>query len=149
MSATDPAHPALRRIGSNAGSGSCTGSLGPWLMGGRQGWSTTTGAFRLAPGRTGRLSVAAGKGRLWGTLPRFAWFDAPLVTFTSTFRLRQVGHLLRLTGRGHLIPTTHSPVHARFKIAGTAQLRPEPRQSRTSGRLTLRLTITTTSKPTH
>ena len=140
------AHPAVASFGSHAGSGSCTGTLGPWVMGGKQGWSSATGALRLVTGPTG-LEVTAGGGRLWGRVPRFAWYHPSMVALASSFKLRRAGQVLRVTGRGHLTPTFKSPDASSFTIAGTAAVRLTP--GRSHGRLTLVFAVTTTTERSH
>jgi len=121
-----------------AGSLSCVGSLGPWLMGGQSGWSTVTGSVGtgkdpLDP--AGAVLITGGQLRLWASAPRYAWFHPPMVTFVSILRLRVMADALIVTGSGFLIPTAKSPAANRFTVAGVAELTSPPaRGTVTQGR---------------
>jgi hypothetical protein len=129
--------PAVRAFASGTGSASCTGRLGPWLMGGQAGWSTAVGAFSVpanAQSRRAGSGFTGGKGHLFATVPRFAWFHASMVTFVSAFRLRLSGGVLQLSGSGRLVPTFKSPVAGSFRIAGVGAITLKPGSSRARGR---------------
>jgi hypothetical protein len=129
--------PAVRAFASGTGSASCTGRLGPWLMGGQTGWSSADGAFSVpgnARSRRAGSGFAGGEGHLFAVVPRFAWFHPSMVTFVSAFRLRLSGGVLRLSGSGRLVPTFKSPVAASFRIAGVGAITLEPSSSRARDR---------------
>jgi hypothetical protein len=148
MRAPGRAHPDVRRFTSSTGTAQCAGNLGPWLMGGQPGWSTVAGTFTTSPGGASR-PPQAGVGRLWASVPRFAWFHPSMVPFTITFRLRRVGRDLVVTGAGRLQPTFKSPLEGSFRIIGTATLTGSPRRPRPpaaqKGLLALQFTVQSTS----
>jgi hypothetical protein len=118
-------HQAGGAYESSSGRSSCTGSLGPWLMGGATGWSTSDGTLKnVIPNvanRQGRVS-ANGTGTFWAVAPRLAWFHPSLVTLTGVFHLHRVGSFLDLNGTGRLVPTGEAPVASSFTFVGTATL---------------------------
>jgi hypothetical protein len=142
-----PAHARIRTFGWDTGTGSCTGTLGPWVMAGQQGWTAATGTLELIRSRAGHETIAGGDARLWGALPRFAWFHPPLVTFNGALRLHRADHVLRVTGHGQLTPTAESPVPGRFTIAGTAVIGRKRTRSRTIRVVTLHLSVAATRSP--
>jgi hypothetical protein len=118
-------HRGLRMGTPGPGSASCTGSLGPWLMGGKAGWSTMSGELRTAGGRHGNDAVVTGGlGRIWTTVPRYGWFYPSMVSFVTAFQLHLMGGKLVLTGYGRLLPTPKSPLASSFAIAGVAAVVP-------------------------
>ena len=135
-----------------SGSASCTGQLGPWMMGGEKGWSTSAGTLQKSTvdkTPAGRACLPKkGAGSLWAEAPRYAWFHPPMVTVTSAFQLHQAGHSIALTGAGHLVRTRESPIGTPFTIAGTAKLTTGTGSSCNaqswSGSLTLEFTVRTT-----
>jgi hypothetical protein len=130
-------HPAVRAFASGIGSASCSGRLGPWLMGGQAGWSTADGAFSVpgnARSRRAGSDVAGGDGHLFAMVPRFAWFHPSMVTFVSAFRLRLSGGVLRLSGSARLVPTFKSPLAGSFRITGVGAITLKPGSSRARGR---------------
>jgi hypothetical protein len=143
--ATD--HARIRTFGWDTDPGSCTGTLGPWVMGGQQGWTAATGTLELIRSRAGHVKIAGGDARLSGALPRFAWFHPPMVAFTSTLQLHRADHALQVTGRGQLKPTAQSPVSGRFTIAGSAAIRRARTGSRTIPILTLQLSVASQQSP--
>jgi hypothetical protein len=129
--------PAVRAFASGSGSASCTGRLGPWLMGGQAGLSSADGAFTVpgnALSRRAGSGFAGGEGHLFAAVPRFAWFHPSMVTFVSAFRLRLSGGVLRLSGSGRLVPTFKSPVAGSFRIAGVGAITLKPSSSRARDR---------------
>lgn len=134
-------------FGTSTGSASCSGSLGPWLMSGRPGWSEAAGSFRILRRSLGGASpsgFADGGGQLWAAVPRFAWFHAPMVELAASFRVRSRDGVLRLAGRGRLVPTRESPVGFSFRIAGTGKVivRSGDSGARRRGRLALEFSVT-------
>jgi hypothetical protein len=129
---------------SSSGTASCTGSLGPWLMGGKTGWSISQGTFENllpeAPNQTRHLTTN-GKGAFWAAAPRLAWFHPPMVTLTGAFDLHKVSDGIDLTGTGRLVPTREAPVASSFSFAGTATLALNHRRARSARRMTGTLTI--------
>lgn len=137
----------LSAFRSSSGAASCTGRLGPWLMGGGTGWSSSSGTLRMDTAReavaTGRCGVARVDGAFWAEVPRFAWFNPAMVTIGGSFRLSPRGSALAIAGSGHLIQTHKSPIAYASPLAGTATLDAANNQSCSArswmGRLTLRV----------
>lgn len=140
VAAPDRGHPAARTFRSDTGSASCIGSLGPWLMGGRTGWSTVRGTLRALPGDAAYPGSVGADGQLWAEVPRFAWFHPSMVDLTADFRLRPSGGALRLDGAGRLLVTPKSPAACSFEIAGVGQLTRLPRHRGTE-MLTLEFSV--------
>ncbi len=134
---------------STSGSAACIGTLGPWLMGGKTGWSTSRGTLSksIRGAGTGQRSClpSTADGNVFAEAPRYAWIDPPMVTFSAAFRIHRLNDVLAVTGRGQLLPTRESPIAASVAIGGTATLVPDREQSCNAGRwtgtLTLRLAV--------
>ena len=111
---------------SSSGTASCTGTLGPWLMGGRAGWSTSSGTLRIPTTRVGAgtssCQVTRASGAFWAEVPRYAWFHPPMTPLGGSFRLQSRNGGLDLIGSGHLIPTAESPVSSPFRFTGIATI---------------------------
>lgn len=122
-------------------------------MGGQGGWSSVSGSLH-----TGRVPFdpAAGAGytggrlRLWAQAPRYAWFHASMVNFTSTLHIRAVAGAFIVTGSGRLIPTFKSPARGSFTLTGVAKLvkRPARAQSNRPIPELLQLQFSVRNKPT-
>ncbi len=133
---------------STSGSAACTGTLGPWLMGGKTGWSSSQGTLskNISGSGTSQRSClpSAANGSVFAEAPRYAWIDPPIVTISAAFRIHRLNDVLAVTGAGRLLSTRESPIASSFAIAGTATLVPDRGQScdakRWTGTLTLRLT---------
>lgn len=136
---------------STSGLAWCTGMLGPWLMGGQTGWSTSQGTLKNAaaaePADGRRCLPASGSGSLLAQVPRFAWLYPSQVMISATFRFHGANGGLQLTGVGQLVKTPKSPIASSFTIAGTAALSRNSNRSCTaphwSGSLTLAFTVST------
>ena len=135
---------AARNLGltyrSSFGSASCTGRLGPWLMGGRAGWSRSTGVLP-STSRRGSCVPAPGSGHLLAVVPRFAWFHPPPVTLAGSFRLHDTGGVLRLAGTGRLVPTREAPAARTLRLVGTAQFTFDAGHGCTAKRISGTLTL--------
>jgi hypothetical protein len=120
------------------GSVSCVGNLGSWLMGGQGGWSTVSGTLH-----TGQIpfdpasgtQYTGGRLRMWAEAPRYAWFHASLVNFTTILHVRPVVGGFTVTGSGRLVPTFKSSTRGSFKVTGVAQLLERHPRARSSRRI--------------
>jgi hypothetical protein len=147
MSPTRRHHRAISDYESS-GTSSCTGSLGPWLMGSQRGWSTSEGTLENVNANVAtqkRRVSTHGAGAFWAVAPRLAWFHPPLVMLTGAFHLYNVAGVIDLNGTGRLVPTRESPVASSFEFAGTATLtlnHPRARNpKRSTGTLTLEFAV--------
>lgn len=139
---------AVSAYKSSSGTASCTGTLGPWLMGDETGWSGSDGTLKnVTPNianRQARVSTN-GTGAFWAVAPRLAWFHPPMVTLTGAFHLHRTGNVIDLNGTGRLIPTREAPVASAFTFAGTATLtlnhRRVGRVSHTTGTMTIQFDV--------
>jgi hypothetical protein len=129
---------------SSSGTSSCTGSLGPWLMGGNTGWSTSAGTFMNVAVQNRRVT-ANGRGSFWAEAPRRAWLHPPMVTFIGAFHLHRIHDSIELDGSGRLVPTREAPLVASFTFTGTATLTLHHRHAspakRTTGTLTINFAV--------
>jgi hypothetical protein len=132
---------------STLGSAACTGKLGPWLMGAQTGWATSEGTIIGGTTAGNECLPARGSGSLFAQAPRFAWFDAAMVTMSGRFRFHRVGGVLDLTGAGRLLSTHKSPFASSFTISGSGMFSRATSRSCNaeswSGRLTLALAVRT------
>lgn len=133
-------HQAGSAYESSSGTSSCTGSLGPWLMGGDTGWSTSDGTFTNVTTQNRRVTTN-GRGAFWAEAPRRAWFHPPMVTFTGAFHLHTIGAVIELNGTGRLVPTREAPIASSFTFTGTATLTLHRRRARRARRAAETLTI--------
>jgi hypothetical protein len=117
-------------------------------MGGQGGWSTVNGTLHTGEipfDPAGGAWYTGGQLRLWAEAPRFAWFHAAMVTFTTTLYIRSVPGGFTVTGSGRLIPTFKSPTRGSFTITGAAELVKRPARvrsdRRSSGLLQLQFSV--------
>ncbi len=129
---------ALSSYRSSSGTASCTGRVGPWLMGGGSGWSTGSGTLRTVDTRaaagTGSCQVTRARGAFWAEVPRQAWFHPPMVALGAGYRLQSRSGGLDVIGSGRLIRTAQSPVSSRLRFTGTATIAAAHGQSCTAAR---------------
>jgi hypothetical protein len=102
-------------------------------LGSASGWSEAHGTL----GATGS-GLNGANGQLVAAVPRLAFPRAPLVLFAMTMHVRSAGHILALTGSGHLVPTIRSPGTANLTASGAATL---TMHSHRSGVLALQISV--------
>lgn len=111
----------------SSGPASCTGRLGPWVMGGQVGWSVGAGRFSgtiaTATGGGAGCLATAGHVDLFASAPRFAWFNPPMVTLRSSLTLRRVGEQIDAAGSGQLLATRTALAARSLTLSGSAVLR--------------------------